>query len=101
MHDHRPKRVHTEPIVLDIGEGFGALIVYAGPELAGHEIELSRSDQAGRVHTEIHERVANGKTVFVGVFPDLPEGTYRLLTESPLQPQVEIRSGLITEVNWP
>jgi hypothetical protein len=32
-HGHEPERVHTDDLVLDIGDGFGALVFYTGPEL--------------------------------------------------------------------
>ncbi len=101
MEGHGPKRVHVEAILLDLGEGFGALVAYAQPQLAGREIELIRPDGVRRVHTEVHERVINGKTVFVGVFPDLPEGIYGLVTDQPTRSQVEIKSGVVTEIDWP
>jgi hypothetical protein len=95
MGEHGPPRVHTEPVVLELGAGVGALIVYAGPELVSHEIEVERLDSGKRTHTEVHQRIVNGRTLFAGVFPELPEGSYRLL-----QPDrdIEIRGGEVTEL---
>ena len=97
MGEHGPPRVHSEPVVLELGDGYGALIAYAGSELAGREVEVERLDSGRRTHTEVHERVVNGRTVFAGVFPELPEGAYRLLAGA--LPEVEIRSGEVTEVD--
>jgi hypothetical protein len=33
--EHRADHVQAEDLVLDIGEGVGALILYTGPELRG------------------------------------------------------------------
>ena len=98
MGEHGPPRVHTEPVVLELGEGFGALIVYAGRDLVGQEVEVERIGGDKRTHTEVHERVVNGRTVFAGVFPELAEGSYRLLR---FDRDVEIRGGEVTEVTAP
>lgn len=96
MEHHGPPRVHTEPVVLELGEGVGALIVFAGPDLVGAEVEVERLDSGKRTHTEVHERLVNGGTVFAGVFPELPEGSYRLLG---FERELDIRSGEVTEVS--
>ncbi len=64
-------RLHlpSEGILLDIGEGVGALVIYTKPAVRGQEIEISRTDGDGRrIHTEVLERVLNGQTVFAAVF---------------------------------
>jgi len=98
MGEHGPPRVHTEPVVLELGEGVGALIVYTGAELVGREVEVEPAGSGKRTHTEVHERVVSGRTVFAGVFPELAAGSYRLLG---LDLEVEIRSGEVTEVTAP
>jgi hypothetical protein len=101
-HEHGSERVHTEDLVLDIGEGFGALVLYTGPELIGREIEVSRKGQEHpRTHTEVHERRVQGAVVFAGVYPELPEGEYQIWTDEP-RPVTEftIASGQVCEVDW-
>jgi hypothetical protein len=100
--EHHLDPVHSEDLVLDIGDGIGALILYTTPELSGHEIEVSRLGSEGnRVHTAIHERRVNGRTVFAGVYPELPEGQYRIWSEDPSKPTTfTIVSGRITEIDW-
>ena len=84
MGENHVDRVHAEDLVLDIGDGIGALILYTSPELRGREIEVSLLGlDAKRVHTAIHERRVNGRTVFAGVYPDLPEGDYTIWSEDP------------------
>ena len=101
-HEHGSERDHTEDLVLDIGEGFGALVLYTGPELIGREIEVSRKAQEHpRTHTEVHERRVQGAVVFAGVYPELPEGEYQIWTDEP-RPVTEfiIASGQVCEVDW-
>jgi len=95
-------RVHAEDVVLDIGEGFGALLIYTKPELRGTEIEVSRAgDDAKRVHAEVLERRVGGEPVFAAVLAALPEGDYRIWTDDPrLRNTVTIRSGEVAEVDW-
>ena len=102
MSERHVDRVHCEDVVLDIGDGFGALILYTTHELSGHEIEVSRLDgDHTRVHTAIHERRVNGQTVFAGVYPDLPEGEYTIWSADPGKPTgFTIVSGQVTEIDW-
>jgi hypothetical protein len=96
-------RVHTEDVVLDIGQGFGALLIYTTPELRGTEIEVSRvgDDAARPVHAEVLERRVGGEPVFAAVLAALPEGDYRIRTDdSRLRNVVTIRGGEVAEVDW-
>jgi hypothetical protein len=101
-HEYGPERVHTEDLVLDIGEGVGALVLYTDPDLVGQEIEVSPSGQDhSRTHTAVHERRVMGRMVCAGVYPELPAGDYRIWTDQP-RPVTEftIVSGQVTEVDW-
>jgi hypothetical protein len=101
-HEGRPEQVQTEDLVLDIGEGVGALVLYTDPDLVGQEIEVSFSSQdRPRTHTAVHERRVMGRTVCAGVYPELPAGDYRIWTDEP-RPVTEftIVSGRVTEVDW-
>lgn len=95
-------RVHTEDVVLDIGDGFGALLIYTKPELRGTEIDISRvGDDARRVHAEVLERRVSGEPVFAAVLAALPEGDYRIWTQDlGLRNAVTIRGGEVAEVDW-
>src|SRR6202011_194202 len=92
----------TEAVLLDIGEGVGALILYTRPELRGTEIEVSPTNvDSHRTHTEILERRLDGRVVFAGVFPKLPAGHYRIWTDNPSLPAaVRIESGQVAEIDW-
>jgi hypothetical protein len=90
-------RRHTESVVLDIGDDVGALILYTPAELHGHEIEVSRlGDDAGRVHSAVLERSVNGRTLYAAVYPELPEGDYRVW--GGLRPTVNITAGTVAEL---
>jgi hypothetical protein len=97
----RPQRP-SEGILLDIGEGVGALVIYTKPAFGGREIEVSRTDGDGRrIHTEVLERLLNGQSVFAAVFAALPQGTYRIWREGhdPAD-EVSIHSGEVAERDW-
>ena len=76
---HRP---HDEPVVLEIGEELGALVVYTDPSLLHREIEISASgDDAARSHKDVLERIVGGRSLYAAVFDKLPGGSYTLWHE--------------------
>jgi hypothetical protein len=89
-------------VVLDIGEGVGALVVHTSDALAGAEIELARRDETTAfVHTAVRERRLPDGSVFAGVFPALAVGDYTLLgTGERHACSVTIVEGGVTEVHW-
>ena len=90
-------------VLLDIGDGVGALVVHAPAALCGVEIEIARRGETNAfVHTEVRERRLPEGTVYAGVFAELPEGDYTLLDVA-VRPDrdVTIRSGAVTEVSVP
>jgi hypothetical protein len=94
-------RVHTEAVVLDIGEDVGALIIYTPPDWLGREIEMSPQGTTKRTHTDVVERHWNGQTLFTAVFQTVPIGDYTLWDAAPGQPGVvAIVGGTITELDW-
>ena len=89
-------------VVLDIGEGVGALVIRTAEDLRGLEIEVSpRGDDNARQHVEVHERRAGEKAVFAAVFPGLRAGTYTIW-RAPGEHwrEVVIRGGRVEEVDW-
>jgi len=95
-------RVHTESVVLDIGDDVGALVLYTLPHLHGREIEVSPLGQdSQRVHTAVLERRANGRTLFAAVYAELREGRYRIWGDDARLPsEVTIEAGRVAEVDW-
>lgn len=90
------------PVVLDIGDGRGALVLHAGSTLAGAEIEISPvGDDGRRSHVAVLARQQNGAVRYAAVYPSLPTGTYRLWqAEGAPTREVEVRDGAVTEVRW-
>jgi hypothetical protein len=95
-------RVHTEAVVLDIGDDVGALVLYTRPALHGREIEVSPvGSDAQRTHTAVLERCAAGQTIFAAVYPELKAGSSRIWGDDPgLVRQVTISGGAVAEVDW-
>ncbi len=102
MAEQHDDRVHSESVVLDIGQDMGALIIYTEAELRGREIEVSpRGSAATRVHVEVLERRINGRPVFAAVFPQLHAGAYDIWVNAP-NPSgtVTIVGGEVATVDW-
>ena len=102
MAEQHVDRVHSESVVLDIGQDVGALIIYTKAELRGREIEVSpRRTGAKRVHVEVLERRINCRPVFAAVFPGLRAGDYDIW-HSALEPRgtVTIVGGEVAAVDW-
>ena len=102
MAERHNDRVHSESVVLDIGQDIGALIIYTETALRGREIEVSpRGSVATRVHVEVLERRINGRPVFAAVFPGLRAGEYDIWANAP-NPSgtVTIVGGEVATVDW-
>ena len=89
-------------VILELGEGIGALILDAPPGLAGHEIEISPSAGGPRTHSLVRERHTATRTVYAAVYPVLAEGDYVVWRDDGLPAgQVSIRGGRATRFRWP
>jgi hypothetical protein len=102
MIETAPVRKPTGSVVLDIGDGVGALVVYTDASWWGREIEVSRAGcDTQRVHTDVLERRVNGEPVFAAVFASLAEGDYTLWRDE-VEPdrQLTIRGGQVAEIDW-
>ncbi|HKD69491.1 MAG TPA: hypothetical protein VKB84_21815 [Candidatus Binataceae bacterium] len=102
MPEQRNDRVHSETVVLNIGQDIGALIIYTDAELHGREIEVSPRGNAGtRTHVEVLERRINDRPVFAAVFPQLRAGEYDIWGKaSNLSYPVTIVGGEVATVDW-
>jgi hypothetical protein len=96
-------RSHPEFVVLDIGEGVGALIVETDPEMHGVEIEISREGEPRNgAHKQVLERSAGGSSRYTAVFDGLRAGRYALWTgEQARARAVVVRGGRVTELQLP
>ncbi|HTK06784.1 MAG TPA: hypothetical protein VL485_06435 [Ktedonobacteraceae bacterium] len=101
MSEEYVERTHTEHVVLDIGQEVGALIVYTRPELCNQEIEVNvRGSDARKTHTNVHERLINGRTVFAAVFQELRAGEYTLWHNGQADSTLTISGGEVCEIDW-
>ena len=62
-------------VVMELGAGVGALILYTPAGLDGEEIEISR-DGVPRTHSRVRPRHLPGQTRYAAVYPGLPAGRY-------------------------
>jgi hypothetical protein len=101
-HHHVAADVRSQPVVLDLGDGIGALIVHTDPELLGVEVEISPAGADGnRQHKEVLQRTMGPSTVNVLVYDNLPEGTYTLwVDDAAWAREIRIESGSVAELDW-
>jgi hypothetical protein len=65
-------------VMLDMGGGFGALVVHAGADDAERQLEVA-DERGRRTHAVVH-RLAGGS--YEAVFPSLRQGSYVLLDQA-------------------
>lgn len=102
MTERDSTQLHTGWVVLEIGDGAGALVVRTTPDLRGDEIEVSPvGDAARRIHTAVLARQINGQRYYAAVFPRLVPGEYTLWGWHPGQTRrVAIEAGVVATVDW-
>lgn len=90
-------------VALDIGAGFGALVIYPAERFTGREIEISRTPGDGRrVHTGVHERRAESGSLLTAIFGSLPAGEYVVWEDADTAAEkVTVPDGAIAEVRLP
>lgn len=102
MDETHTQRIHTAPVVMDIGEGQGSLIIYTDATRCGDEIEISPHGEDGqRAHTDVAERRVNGRSLYAAVYLPMLAGEYTIWGPDPAHPtNVTITADNITEVDW-
>jgi hypothetical protein len=97
MHEEKYGASPVGSVVLQLGGNIGALILEAGPERLGAEIEISPVGGCPRTHSMVRERLVAPRPRHDAVYPDLPAGHYTVWrdAETPAA-TVEIRGGEIT-----
>jgi hypothetical protein len=108
MHGHggseenHAARRHPEHVVLDIGGDIGALIVHAGAEMLGVEVEISATGHDDRrTHKDVLEREINGHPAYTAVFDQLSEGSYTLWVDDVARARdVVVDGGTVAELDW-
>jgi hypothetical protein len=101
-HHHFAAGVRSQPVVLDLGDGIGALIVRTDPELLGVEVEISPAGaDSDRQHKEVLQRTMGPETVNVLVYDNLPQGEYTLwVGDIARASNVRVESGSVAELDW-
>ena len=100
--EHHHEADFEQGVMVDVGPGTGALVIYASDELRGQEIEISPvGSDSQRVHTDVLRRRTAAGFVCAAVFGSLAEAGYNLWHESRPGPEmVQVVGGQVTEVDW-
>jgi hypothetical protein len=89
-------------VILELGEGIGALILETPPGLDGHEIEISPFAGGARTHSLVRERHTATRTIYAAVYPVLPAGEYTVWRDEGIPAgQVIIHGGRASRFRWP
>jgi hypothetical protein len=96
-------------VVMELGAGIGALILYTPPGLDGEEIEISRDDEPGvpapkaaRTHSRVRPRPMPGATKYAAVYPGLPAGRYTIWRdEQTPATAATVTGGQVSSCYWP
>lgn len=116
VHAHNP-HAGQGSVLLDIGDGVGALVVRMPEAMVGEEVDIEAADPVvdadlRREHGHHHHRphvavlprpVPGGGVVASLVFPALPAGEYRLLPKGSEEVVmvVGVLDGRVTTEDWP
>jgi hypothetical protein len=98
---HSPS--HDGSVLLDIGAGVGALVVYTPDDLAGRELFVEGVHGAAplHAHTLVRPRDLPAGRVFAAVFAALPAGRYRLSGAAPrADREAVVTGGRVCELDW-
>lgn len=93
-------------VVLDIGDGFGAVVINTPPGSEGREIEIRKEGTEWRgVHTAVRARLIPTGTQFAAVFGSLAEGRYDLRVRGGLDEcavlSLDVRGASVIYSPWP
>jgi hypothetical protein len=97
-------------VVMEVGAGVGALILYTPAEMDGEEIEISHDDGPGaagavgarRTHSQVRARHLPGETRYAAVYPGLPTGRYTIWRdEDRPAATVTVTGGRVSSCRWP
>jgi hypothetical protein len=91
-------------VVMELGAGIGALVLYTPPGLDGEEIEISRDDEPGaaRTHSQVRARPLPGETRYAAVYPGLRAGHYTIWRdERNRAATVTVTGGQVSSCHWP
>jgi hypothetical protein len=89
-------------VVLELGPGAGALVLYTPAGQDGAEIEVSLAGCGGRrTHSMVRPRHLAGATVHAAVYPDLAPGEYTIWDGAAAVATTRVAAGAVTTATWP
>jgi hypothetical protein len=100
--DPGPRSGPPDALVLDIGEGAGALLVHAPEEWIGVELDVTRvgEPRSHHRHLLIRRLRAVGGDVVAGVLPELTAGAYTLWgPDGDALMLLTVEGGQVTEIH--
>jgi len=102
MHEPATATGERGDVVLDIGVGIGAFVLYTSAGLFGTEVEVSRVDEPAEfVHTVVRRWRVGPRTVYAAVFAALRAGEYVVWrTRAEAARQVTVVGGTTIESTW-
>jgi hypothetical protein len=98
--------VAKQEVKLDGNQQTGTLVVYTKKQFRGATIYLFRGFDASGAYADlaanIVERRTNGKTVFIGTFPVVEPGNYKVITKNVQvrAAKTTIYAGQMAEIDW-
>ena len=102
MSAHNP-HAGQGPVVLDLGDGVGALVLRTPADLVGAEIEISPAGHdEDRRHVEVLPRQVASGTVWAAVYPGLGAGAWTVWAPGGgAVLTAEVVGGQVCERTWP
>jgi hypothetical protein len=92
-------------VVMEVGAGVGALVLYTPAGLDGAEIEISpepANPGASRTHSRVRPRHLPGGTSYAAVYPGLPAGRYTIWRDQDRPAAtVTVTGGQVSTCRWP
>jgi hypothetical protein len=95
------------PVLIDIGDGVGALVLLAPPSMHHVEIEVSPvGSDAARTHVAVLPRPVGRTQVYAAVYPSLARGAWQVWSPDPARQDrpvlvVDVPDGAVAEARWP
>ena len=102
MTEHAYGATGAGTVLLDVGPGTGALVLYTRADLLGREIEISPgAPGATRTHACVRERPGSRGTRYAAVYAGLAAGDYTIW-QDPGTPAgtVTVTGGQVTCYDW-
>lgn len=90
----------TDGLLLDIGDGLGALVIHADATLVGRQIDLRPVGHGTHpIHNVVRDRTVSGRIIHAAVFPAVPAGEYEVVHPAPSSrgQRVRVDGGRVAE----